>query len=177
MDYPHRIRVITEESAYFSYIALLNRHANIPIAIYGPPSSGKKSIIDIFNKKNKDSIDSHSVRFKKFDPYFIIKQIQKPFIKLNTPSKLLYKPFDISKRIHISIDDLSMTPYHEPSTEFLRMIANENCLYDERFNEVQFRQLMLTITVNQIKLNNLEDVDFTRVLSRLFLLQTSKKTK
>lgn len=118
----------------YAYFALLNRHANIPIAIYGPQGSGKKCIIDIFNKKNKENVDTYSIRYKKYDPYFISKQIQKPFNKLQRTIKFVYRPFDISKRIHISIDDVSMTPYHEPSTEFLRMVANENSLYDEKYN-------------------------------------------
>ena len=37
--------------------------------------------------------------------------------------------------------------------------------------------MMLTITVNQVKLHNFEGVDFRRLLSRLFILQTNKKSK
>lgn len=36
---------------------------------------------------------------------------------------------------------------------------------------------MLTITINQINSHNFEGVDFRRLLSRLFILQTSKKSK
>lgn len=37
--------------------------------------------------------------------------------------------------------------------------------------------MMLTITINQINSHNFEGVDFRRLLSRLFILQTSKKSK
>jgi hypothetical protein len=88
----------------------------MPMAIYGPQASGKKSILDIYNKKNEDSIESYSVRFKKHDPYFISKQLQKPFIKFFGFNKKTFKPIDISKKIHISIEDVSMGPYLEPAT-------------------------------------------------------------
>ena len=37
--------------------------------------------------------------------------------------------------------------------------------------------MMLTITINQINSHNFEGVDFRRLLSGLFILQTSKKSK
>lgn len=70
-----------------------------------------------------------------------------------------------------------MTPYHEPSTEFLRMVANTNTLFDDKLSLAEFRQMILTITINQIKFHNFEGVDFKRLLSKLFILQTSKKSK
>lgn len=86
------------------------------MAIYGPPSSGKKSIIDIFNKLNQQSIDTFSVRFKKQDPFYISQQIQKPFTKFLCMNKTFFRPNDISKRIHVTVDDVSMTPLFLPST-------------------------------------------------------------
>ena len=53
LDQPHSIRVNTEESTLFSYISYLSSFTRTPVAIYGPAGSGKKSIIELFNKNNQ----------------------------------------------------------------------------------------------------------------------------
>lgn len=133
---------------------MINRQARLPIALYGPQASGKKSIIDVFNKSNEESVECHSIRFKKYNPYFISKQLVRPFNKFNCLGKVILKPYNISKRVHISIDDVAMTPYQEPSMEFLRMVADTGSFFDEKFNQAEFRQLMLTISVNQVQFHN-----------------------
>lgn len=82
----------------------------MPIAIYGPPSSGKKSLMDIFNKGNEEKVQSYPIRFKRHDAFYLGKQFQKPFIRLEASGKSYFKPLDNSRIVHISIDDLAMLP-------------------------------------------------------------------
>lgn len=110
MDQPHSIRVNTDESTLFSYISFLISHSNTQVALCGPPGSGKKSIVELFNKNNQDKYESYSLRTKWYDPYFISTQISKPFGKISYGNKIYYKPTEISKAIHISIEDVSMIP-------------------------------------------------------------------
>jgi hypothetical protein len=42
--------------------------------------------------------------------------LQKPFIKFFGFNRKAFKPIDISKKIHISIEDVYMGPYLEPAT-------------------------------------------------------------
>lgn len=90
---PNKLRVITEETIIYSYFALLNGRAKVPLALYGPQASGKKSTIDVFNNSYENGIEGYTVRFKKHDPYFIGKQMQKPFNKFQSPGKTILKPF------------------------------------------------------------------------------------
>lgn len=129
-DDPNNIRVVTPETVMFSYLNFLNKRNKTTIAIYGAPCSGKRSIIDAFNKSHQDKVDSYQIRFKNHDPYFISKQIIKSFAKFEGFKKSYLKPFDISKQVHISIEDVAMTPSTEPATEFIRMLTNEKKVYD-----------------------------------------------
>lgn len=57
------------------------------------------------------------------------------------------------------------------------MFINKNSTYDDKANEVFFRQYLLSMTIGQIKDPNYENVDFKRVLSRMFMIQSSKISK
>lgn len=50
------------------------------------------------------------------------------------------------------------------------MFINKNSTYDDKANEVFFRQYLLSMTIGQIKDPNYENVDFKRVLSRMFMI-------
>ena len=70
-----------------------------------------------------------------------------------------------------------MVPSCEPASEILRMVANSNSIFDDKFNCFEFRQLILSLTVNQIQFCNQEGIDFKRVLSRMMILQTARPSK
>jgi hypothetical protein len=43
-------------------------------------------------------------------------------------------------------------------------------MYDDKCNLVEFRQMFLSLTLNQVKFYNCEQIDFTRVLARIFII-------
>lgn len=92
--------------------------------MHGPPGSGKKSIIELFNKNNYEKYDTYCLRAKWYDPYFVSKQIHTPFAKVQQGKRAIYRPTNISKELHVTIDDVSLTPQTEPTIEFLRMFGN-----------------------------------------------------
>lgn len=57
------------------------------------------------------------------------------------------------------------------------MLANTNSIFDEKSKLIHFRQLLFSMTVNHIQTSNLEEIDFRRILSRFFILQTGRIAK
>jgi hypothetical protein len=175
-DDPHSIRAVTREAALFTYFASLTQGLGVPFFVYGPGNSGKKAVVEIFNKGKEDKIRNYSIRFKKHDPYHIATQLLKPFTRFEAPGGCWMKALDSTKQLHVTIDDVAMVPEVEPALEYLRMLANTHAAYDEKAAPVHFRDFMMTVTGSQIKEENYEKVDFKRLLARMFVVQSAKVT-
>lgn len=70
-----------------------------------------------------------------------------------------------------------MTAPTQPTAEILRMLINENGVWNERREWITFRQLMLSLIISHFSAHNIEKVKFNRLLSKVILIQTSKPSK
>jgi Cdc6-like AAA superfamily ATPase len=82
-------------------------YSNTPIILTGQPGSGKKAILDLFAKNNKNKSQLYSIRFT--NKKSLMEMYERPFRKFNSLQGVLLKSVNPNKNVIVSIEDMSLT--------------------------------------------------------------------
>ena len=103
---------------------MLSETNSTEMLVAGRAGTGKRSIVDLHIKNCQDKLDSHIIRLKRHNQFYLGGEIERILSRLPGVRESWIKPVDISKRAYICIEDVNLAPRSQSSCEFLRMILS-----------------------------------------------------
>jgi hypothetical protein len=162
----HLVRVNYSESNRFNYLAQLAALTHTPTLLIGPTNSGKKTIVELFAKNMRTKSQFYSIRYRSRER--LTDQIEKPFRRLNGLNGIIMKSTLASKKLVVSIEDVSLDGRNVETTELLRMLFNEEGYYNKQAQWVTFTNCSFSLIANSLQ----NSVSNLRLLPKMTLFQT-----